>query len=115
MRSPSKLSLAQSGLLLMALMPVQLAIEFAVAYFSPRVRSQLVFGGPDGEFRLAPVRYILVDVPLVPFTRHLLVVTFIAFLIGIGLLVFATVRKMFLKRRPPSNQAMQRTAPRYDA
>jgi hypothetical protein len=115
MRSPTKLSLAKSGLLLIAMLPIQLGIEFTIAYFSPRVESQLVFGGPNGEFRLAPVSYLLVDVPLVPFTRYLLVVTSIAFFLGLTLLVVEAVRKLFGLWRPPSNKSLQPTAGRSDA
>ena len=112
MRSPTKLSLAKNGLLLIALLPIQLAIEFTIAYFSPRAESQLLFGGPNGEFVLPPVRYILVDVPLTPFTRYLLIVTSVAFLVGFLLLATAAIRKLFLQPRPPSNPSQQATAGR---
>ena len=74
------------ALVLLALLPMQLAVETGIAYlFLPRQYSAIIDSQHDLEHPL--VQEILADVPLTRFTWHLLHVTQAAFFIGLALLV----------------------------
>ena len=84
---------------LLALLPTQLAIEFAIAYFFLPRQTSAILKAADGMLQIDHVRYSLADVPLTPFTFHLAQVTGVAFLVGV-LLGMVTFSSLIRLRRP---------------
>src|SRR4051812_28011994 len=85
------------ALVLLALLPMQLAVETGIAYlFLPRQYSAIIDSQHDLQHPL--MREILADVPLTRFTWHLLHVTQAAFFVGLALLVILGLLSMLRTR-----------------
>jgi hypothetical protein len=85
-------NLLRGAVLLLALLPTQLAIETGVAFFLPRQESA-VLKIQGNQVQVDHVEYMLAPVPLSDFTWQLLRVTQIAFVGGLVLLVALGVRE----------------------
>ena len=92
MRRSDRRKLACFALILLALLPAQLAIETAIAYFVlPRQESAIVTSA-DGQFQIAHVDMVPPSIPLSTLTLHLLHITAYSFIAGLVLFVVIGVR-----------------------
>jgi hypothetical protein len=90
------------AVILLALLPAQLAIEQGTAYWLlPRQESATLKTVGD-EIQIDHVEHVLQSIPLTTFTWHLLHVTQTCFVAGLALLVFAGVRWPFTPTSPTS-------------
>jgi hypothetical protein len=87
------------ALLLLALLPAQIALQWGIAYLMPRESSQRIIE-VNGNLQLDPhVEYSLADISRHPIAHYILVVTGNAFFLGFLILCVAIVRRMIVRHK----------------